>query len=98
MSFTLLYSQKLLPGKPSLVVPNQRLPALSCILLFTLSTFCEPWILISFGCPVDIIFDSLTFSFGKSFLTCPLQEVTANVKARKIVQSNSYRVMYIILK
>jgi hypothetical protein len=47
-------------------------------------SFSEPKFLTSFGCPTDIIFDSLTVSFGKSFLTCPLQEVQKIIIVRKV--------------
>jgi hypothetical protein len=44
----------------------------------------DPRFFISFGCPSATIFDPLTFSFGKSLLTCPLQEVPKINIVRKV--------------
>ena len=54
-------------------MPNQRLPALSCKPHWTLPYLGLPMFLISFGC-----------SFGKSFLTGPLQAATKITIVRKV--------------
>ena len=41
-------------------------------------------VLISFGCASDILFESLNFSFGKSFLTGLLQAVAKSTIVRNV--------------
>jgi hypothetical protein len=66
------------------VVPNQRLPALSCSADCTLPYLGEPIVFISLGCATASMFDSLPFSFGTSFLTGPLQAVPKSNSIRKV--------------
>jgi len=51
---------------------------------------------LSFGCPADIVFDSVAFSFGKSFLTCPLQEVPKINSVRKVKACLCEKYLFIV--
>jgi hypothetical protein len=43
-------------------------------------------VFISFGYATDILFDSLTFSFGKSFLTGPPQPKKKGAKIKQVIK------------
>jgi hypothetical protein len=72
------------------VVPNQRLPFLSCRPHLTLSDSDEPWVFISFGCTNEVDFGSALRSFFASVLVCPLQEVK-KVNAKSKEQIDVYK-------